>query len=55
MDDQKRQLVWDYFGHDICGEAIEKPNTTHTTVRYLLNQIGSRVRINPTSTTTNQE
>ncbi len=55
MDDQKRQLVWNYFGHTICAEAFENPNTEHTTVRYLLNQIGSKVRINPTSETTNQE
>lgn len=45
MDDNKRQLVWDYFGHGICADAMENQNTQHTTVRYLLNQWGSRVTI----------
>lgn len=45
MDDKKRQLVWDYFGHDICSDAMENQDTKHTTVRYLLNQSGSKVTI----------
>lgn len=45
MDDKRRQLVWNYFGHDICSDAMENQNTKHTTVRYLLNQWGSKVTI----------
>ena len=45
MDDNLRQYVWDYFWHEICDDAMNNPSTKHTTVRYLLNQWGSRVRI----------
>jgi hypothetical protein len=37
MDDAKKQLVWDFFGHEICGDAFKNKNTKHTTVRDLLN------------------